>query len=417
MMSLALELQSRGHQAIIATSELYRQKIEGEGIGFHATRPDLPSLRETGELVRKVMDAKTGSEYLFKEMLMPSLRPCYDDLSAIAGDCDLLISHTPVPAAPLVAKSLGKKWLSAVLFPLGLWSVCDPPTTPAIPALLRTEGARKNLLLQRGIKRIARRVSNRWIAPVFDLQRELGLPRAHPFFEGQFSPYGTLVLFSRVLAPPQPDWPEKTTVCGYCLYDRLGEIPGGSSEFSGTQLHPDIQKFLAEGEKPLVFTLGSAAVYDGREFFEHSAQAARNLGKRAVLICGNQDNRPALRPEDKGIVEAFDYAPFGAILPNSLAIVHQGGAGTVGQVLSSGVPSLVVPYSHDQPDYAARLQRMGVARTITRHKYNAATATRELGELLAGPQYSQRAREVADIVRSENGPRRAVDEIEKVLAS
>ena len=75
-----------------------------------------------------------------------------------------------------------------------------------------------------------------------------------------------------------------------------------------------------------------------------------------------------------------------------------------------------MPYSHDQPDYAARLQRMGVARTIPRHKYNTASATRELGELLANTEYARRAAEVGEIVRSENGPGAAVDEIEKVLA-
>jgi rhamnosyltransferase subunit B len=39
--AIALELQRRGHCPVIATSEYHRRKIEAEGIGFHAVRPDI----------------------------------------------------------------------------------------------------------------------------------------------------------------------------------------------------------------------------------------------------------------------------------------------------------------------------------------------------------------------------------------
>jgi hypothetical protein len=38
--ALALGLQSRGHEAILATGECYRRKIEALGIGFRAVRSD-----------------------------------------------------------------------------------------------------------------------------------------------------------------------------------------------------------------------------------------------------------------------------------------------------------------------------------------------------------------------------------------
>jgi hypothetical protein len=39
-LAVALGLQARGHDAVIATSGYYRQKIETLGIGFRAVRPD-----------------------------------------------------------------------------------------------------------------------------------------------------------------------------------------------------------------------------------------------------------------------------------------------------------------------------------------------------------------------------------------
>jgi rhamnosyltransferase subunit B len=38
--ALALGLRSRGHEAILATGECYRRKIEALDVGFRAVRPD-----------------------------------------------------------------------------------------------------------------------------------------------------------------------------------------------------------------------------------------------------------------------------------------------------------------------------------------------------------------------------------------
>jgi UDP:flavonoid glycosyltransferase YjiC (YdhE family) len=60
---------------------------------------------------------------------------------------------------------------------------------------------------------------------------------------------------------------------------------------------------------------------------------------------------------------------------------------------------LVVPYSHDQPDHAARLTRLGVARA----GYAAAVAAREIRTLLEDAGYADRAAEIGSRVRAETG--------------
>src|ERR1019366_7653591 len=108
-------------------------------------------------------------------------------------------------------------------------------------------------------------------------------------------------------------------------------------------------------------------------------------------------------------IVAFDYAPYSELFPRAAAIVHQGGVGTTAQAMRSGRPMLVMPYSHDQPDNAQRLTRLGIARSISRHRYNPARAAAELAHLLNNPAYSQRASEVAQQVRQEDGVRAACD--------
>jgi UDP:flavonoid glycosyltransferase YjiC (YdhE family) len=176
---------------------------------------------------------------------------------------------------------------------------------------------------------------------------------------------------------------------------------------------PELVRFLDDGPPPLVFTLGSSAVMDAGRFYEHSAAAAKLLGRRAVLLVGTDTgNRPAALPAG---VAAFDYAPFSELFPRAAAIVHQGGVGTTGQAMRAGRPMLVMPYAHDQFDNAGRVARLGIARTISRHRYSPIRAATELRPLLADPRYAQRAAEVGEQVRQEDGVRAACDVLEEFL--
>jgi UDP:flavonoid glycosyltransferase YjiC (YdhE family) len=208
-----------------------------------------------------------------------------------------------------------------------------------------------------------------------------------------------LALFSKVLAGPQPDWPANTHAVGFPFYDKK-DNNGMSAELSA---------FLDSGPPPIVFTLGSSAVWTAGDFYHQSVATAIMLGQRAVLLKGDQELALPILPDS---ILAVDYAPYGEILPRARAVVHQGGIGTTGQTLRAGVPMLVVPFSHDQPDNAARITRLGVGRTIERKHYNSDTAARELRTLMEDPTYAQRATEVARTVRSENAATTAVDLIE-----
>ncbi len=178
-------------------------------------------------------------------------------------------------------------------------------------------------------------------------------------------------------------------------------------------MSPELVRFLDAGPPPIVFTLGSSAILDAGPFFEHSAAAAKLLGRRSVLIVGQDSgNRPASLPDD---VIACDYVPFSELFPRAAAIVHPGGIGTTGLAMRSGRPMLVVPCAHDQFDNAARVTRLGIARTISRRRYRPSRVAAELRHLLDNPQYSQRASEIGERVRREDGLRAACDALEELL--
>src|SRR5215470_16397606 len=81
-MAIALELQSRGHEPVVATMEIYREKIEGAGLEFFPVRPDIPEPKDQdSDFIDKIMEPKTGSRFLVEEVIFPAVRDSYEDLT------------------------------------------------------------------------------------------------------------------------------------------------------------------------------------------------------------------------------------------------------------------------------------------------------------------------------------------------
>jgi rhamnosyltransferase subunit B len=401
--AVALGLQARGHEAVVATSGYYRQKIEALGIGFQALRPDHPDPDKYPDIFRRIMDRRKGSKYVIREFMMPVLRESYEDTLAAAAGADLLVSHMLSFTTRLVAEKKGIPWASTFLQPFGFFSAYDPPVLP--PALFLSKLRFLGPAFHRPLFWCAKRSVRSWSEPWHGLRAEIGLPPSSesPLFEGQQSPSLVLAMFSKLLADKQPDWPPQTAVTGFPFYDQDGD----------SETNPELVRFLDAGPPPLVFTLGSSAVVDAGTFYDHSAAAAKLLGRRAVLLVGKDPrNRPTSLPD--GIV-AFDYAPFSELFQRAAAIVHQGGVGTTAQAMRSGRPMLVMPYAHDQFDNAERVTRLGIARTIQRRRYTPDRAAAELQQLLDQPGYSQRAEVVGERVRQEDGVGAACDALETLL--
>ncbi len=404
-MAIALELKARGHKIVIATNALARSRIEAVGIEFHAVRPDTLNLsrEEVGEIVRRGMDRVKGTKYVICELVLPHLKDSYEDLMQAVSSADLLVTHPMTFAGPIVAEKTGIRWVSSILAPISFVSVFDPPIMPT-----QTDGDLRAFgpLVNGGLFWLGKLMVKSWSEPVRQLRAELGLPPGEdPLFEGQHSPELVLALFSQLFAKPQIDWPKQVRVTGFVFYDRQGGEAG---------LPPELTQFLDAGPPPIVFTLGSAAVQDAGSFYLESAIAAKKLGYRAVLLTGeDKHNRPkSLLSED---IAAFNYAPYSELFSRAAAIVHQGGIGTTAQALRSGRPMLVMPYSHDQPDNAARSERLGVARTIERGSYTAEWAVAELKQLLNNPRYIKQAADIGRQIQAENGVQAACDYIEASL--
>jgi UDP:flavonoid glycosyltransferase YjiC (YdhE family) len=397
-LALALELQRRGHRVTIASTPFYREKVESLGLAFRGIRPDWDPTNL--ELIRQCEDLKRGPEILFRKLIIPHLRDTFNDLLPAAIKADFIIAGEIVFPVPLIAEKLRLPWASVILSPASFVSAHDPPMLTNVPWLIHVR--KFGTPAYRAALNLGRLSIRHWWKPVRDLRREIGLsPQCDPIFRDKFSPQLVLALFSRVLAQPQPDWPPHTVQPGFVYFDQPGpDIPPT----------PELDAFLSAGEPPIVFTLGSTAVHNPGNFFEASAEAAKQLRRRAILL-GPTGQTSTSSPQ----ILALPYAPYSKVFPHAAAIVHQGGSGTTAQALRAGRPMLVVPYGWDQPDNAIRVQHLGAGLTLARTRYTPTASATALTQLLTNPPFLQSARDAAMCIRGEDALTQACNSIESAL--
>jgi rhamnosyltransferase subunit B len=381
-LAIAAQLQKRGHKAILATSENYRSEVEKHGLEWAGVRPNSPSKADA----ERVMHPVTGSEYLFRQLLLPALRDSIADLRAIVQreKAAVLITHTTSLAGPIVAeleRGNGLKWVSSVVSPLALFE--DDAALPAFP------GAAKFPRLNRTMMALLKRQFGMKLKETQSIRADLGISRGDNAMWGDaHSPTLQLCLLDDRFAPVS-DSPVRKAV-GFCTLD-------------GAELESNnVEQFLREGEPPLLFV---AASLSGSPLWENeSVAAAKLLNKRALLLGADSF------AQEEGVLKCH-FIPVEAVLPRVAAMVHFGGIGTLALGLQAGTPMLLVPRSHDQPDNARRAQKLGIARVLAPNRYHAGAVAREVGKLLQDEEMKGRLGEWRDGFR--NGAVRAAEELER----
>ncbi|WP_442932417.1 glycosyltransferase [Micromonospora sp. NBC_01699] len=102
--------------------------------------------------------------------------------------------------------------------------------------------------------------------------------------------------------------------------------------------------------------------------------------------------------------KAVGDTPHDWVFPRMAAVVHHAGAGTTAAGLRAGVPAVTVPMYTDQPFWARRVTELGTGpapvplRQLTADRLAAA-----IREAVSVAAYRERARDLADRIRGEDG--------------
>ncbi|MEO1103435.1 MAG: glycosyltransferase [Pseudomonadota bacterium] len=382
-------LAATGHQAVVATHAAHRAVVEEAGLGFAAMRPDRP---KDPAFHAACMAPRSGPAFIYKSHLCPAIAQSDEDLTAACRDADILVSVTLALAAPIVAARTGIPWLSAAFQPAMLYSAIDPPRLPMLPFI------RGRVAYNEWILDAAKKGVETWAAPLraYRSAQGLGDYPDHPAFRGQHSTRGVLALYSPLFGPLPADAPAGTVQTGQVL------------QSGGPPLASEVDAFLDGGRPPVVFTLGSASAHAARRFFHHSIAFARKLGLRALLLVGRDDNLKGLRLGPHML--AVTTAPYHKVFGRADLVVHQGGIGTIGLCAAGGTPMVLVPFSHDQPDNAARAARAGLGQVVPQWRYGLMGGA-AIANVRAASSYRSAAAAAAQTLPAERGAETAAAEI------
>lgn len=368
-------LKERGHRVTVATNEYFEPVVREAGLEFAGISP-----RETYLSMLSNPDLwhpLKGLKILLKDCFLPLTRPVYELISGFAPRETVVVSSFYSFGARVAHEKWKFPFVSVHLQPACFTSAHKPTTGTPIPEWLPVWSKR---FILNGLEKI---FIDPMLGPAINpLLAELGLPKARRFLSSwAHSPQKIIGLFPEWFAEPQPDWPSHTELAGFYSYDRKTERP----------LAKEILQFLDAGDPPIVFTPGTANPHSD-QFFKTSIDASRLLGRRALLLTPHRSALPAVLSDN---VAHCDYLPFGTILPRAAAIVHHGGIGTAAQAMAAGIPQLVVPMAYDQPDNAARMERLGIGGSIRPAKYRGKEAAQKLEHLLVSREVKDRCASIS----------------------
>ncbi len=374
---IGLGLRARGHRVKVVAYEYFQKLIEDAGLEFI-------SCGSAEEFKRVASDPRAWKRFQGTKTILgfvtALIRPIYRIIREHHVPGETVMAASSLALGARVAQDHLKIPTASVhLQPTMLRSVIDPAYIQG----LWMPGWMPRWMKQAQYDLADTLALDRWLSPELNgFREELGLGRVKRIF-GNYahSPERVIGLFPEWFAPPAEDWPGQVRLTGFPLFDESGI----------THLSGELEAFLNAGEAPIAFTPGSA-MFQGRKFFEESVGACEMMGKRGLLLTRHLEHLPGKLPH--GVMHV-DFAPFSQLLPRCAALVHHGGIGTSSQALRSGVPQLVVPHAHDQPDNAARLVRLGVARKLEVRQYGSRRIARMLSNLLVLPTVRDRCESIS----------------------
>jgi UDP:flavonoid glycosyltransferase YjiC (YdhE family) len=395
---LALALRQRGADVLFAAPEVFRQLAERTRLEFYGigTREEFEEALRDPDLWHPTR----SFQLVARKLIVPAMRPIYDLIAKNFVQRQTVVAASGMAFGARIAQEklgvpLATVHLQPIMFRSSISPGCFgfPDILTALPRPLRPSYFRlaDRLIVDRPL-----------IGPVNQFRAELGLSPVKRFFNGWLhSPQLTIGLVPEWFAEPQPDWPPNVSLTGFPLWD----------ESEVRTVSPELEQFLAEGAPPILFTAGSAMLH-ADDFFKTSVEVCGISGWRGLLVTQFPEQLPPKLPNN---VRHFEYIPFSAVLSRTAAIVHHGGIGTTSQAMLAGIPQLIVPFSHDQPDNAVRVRRLGIGDYVLPRAYSTKRVIEKLKRLMR-PEIYARCKQTSEMVERDS-LQRASELIERLAGS
>ncbi|MFM0361987.1 glycosyltransferase [Paraburkholderia sediminicola] len=402
LLGIGAALAARGHEIVFCTHPPFAEAVSRQGFAF------VP-IGTAGEYEAAMANPalwhpRTSFRTLWA-VIAPTLRPHFDTLAALTDSDTVLVGTLWAFSARLMQELYRVPFVSVQVSPSTLLSAHAPPTHPRLTIPRGLPLAMKTALL----RLIEHQALDKVCGPALNaLRAELALAPARRIFgEWLHSTDSVLCLFPDWFAQAQPDWPAPRCLSGFPLFNDTGvHAPD-----------PQLDAFLAAGERPVVFTAGSTLI-DQARYTDAVSAALEESGLRGILLTPDAPRAEApaaqtdAQTDAQGVLLKRRYVPLQKLLPRCRALVHHGGIGTAALAYAAGIPQVVTPFAHDQFDNAQRVVASGCGVRLDKPLQPQALA-RALRHLLGSPSIATQCGRVQDrLVSSPDGCEAAARYIE-----
>ena len=389
--ALARGLREAGHEPLIVAPEAFGDFVASNGVDF------TPFPGDPAAFIQNLVDRGGSRLLLVREVIsfaMPIARKVLSTALAVSRGADVILSSFLLTIGGYqVARQLDIPFISAQLFPTFTPTSAFPMVgMPAGGAVANRLSYHVSTALFWNSSRIAYQFLKRE-AP--EAPRVL----ANPFGRSLRTIYG----FSPHVLPPPSDWDGRTRVTGYWFL----ESPDRWAP------PPVLEDFLAAGDPPVYVGFGSMVTTEAERLSSVVVEALKQTKRRAILLGGWGKFGGGNLPDR---IVRIESAPHEWLFERVSAIVHHGGAGTTGAALRAGKPTLIVPFTADQPFWGSRVEALGVGPAPIPHKRLTADNLSAAIEVMhADTAMRARADDLGKTIRAEDGVKNAVAAIEELI--
>lgn len=391
-LALARELISRGHDVQLAGPEQFAGLASSANVPFASLPGEFLALLDTPEGKAAVAGGRGFSAgFKLLKYVRPLMRQLLDsEWRAVRQfSPELMLYHPKSISALHIAKRLDVPAIIASPLP-GFTPTAAFPT-PMLPVRnLGPLNRASHMLATHSAALLFGRLIGRWRHEALGLKGRRSASK----------PVGTVYAYSPSVLPKPVDWDDTVLVSGYWFLD----------ESTQWQMPTPLCDFLNKGEKPIYVGFGSMPGTDPVTLAQMVIEGLARAGARGILATGNG----ALSVQNvPGYIHVIASAPHNQLFKLVSGALHHGGAGTTGESLRAGLPTLVCPFFGDQPFWARRIHELGVGpppldrRHLSPDKLAAAFATTRDAETV------RRAAAMGRLIANEKGVSRAADFVEQ----
>jgi MGT family glycosyltransferase len=407
LLAVSQHLVSRGHEVVVYTGSLFRERAEATGAKFIAYRPEIDidyrQLDERFPERRKIASGPAqlcfGLKHIFADAIPHQSAGIRDirrefPVDAIIADtmfCGTfpLLLGSPEKRVPVVALGITALALSSA--DTAFFGTALPP---ALTPQDRARNAAMNSHLQQAIFGDVQRYFNDILVkhgsrhlPAFLFDSMITLPDLY------------LQLTARPFEYPRGDMPDSIRFVGPLLSPP-------STGFRPPLWWDDVDK---AGPVVLV-TQGTLANDDLGRLVGPTLTALANEDLTVIACTGGPpvESIPVALPRNARVTT---FLPFDRLLPKVSVMVTNGGYGAVNHALSLGVPLVVAGDSEEKPEIAARVAWAGAGINLGTGRPSASQIREAVRAVLTKPQYRQRAQALRTAFARHN----ARDEIAKLV--